>query len=693
MKKHSGLLIRITAAAAAMIIGMSTASVYADSAELPRFGTITVQTNPVTVTDEYGRESEIYRPQVDLGGHSSAAYSWYDDKYTWIYLLFKAEPTFDEKGKVTAIKYYCRDKQKTVPDFDKYFNVASDNSITPKDKLTDEDGNFSQEALAWIKQYHRSLASVYNYSADGIPFNSDSSMYIRDSSSPGNPWAELEKDDEGKYTGKIIFRNLPFGYYYIDSNVGAAAIINTTAPDAEIVDKNEHPELVKTITQITNADGKITNPDPEKEGKSLDIQPGHTDEVDPSGNNRPAHAATVQIGDTVQYTIHVTAKKGAGYYRLSDTIYKGLTLDQSSVTLQVENKDGSKTDLGTENYTKTVNASNNDTTINISFEQAYLDTIKEDTELYLVYNCTVNQNVSVAWDAGAYSMDYWGYGPNKNTVSLSYGRTGYTMDQNRIYSARLNIYKYEGDGVSSTAAGNRGLAGVKFVLKNEKGQYLKQGADKVIHWVDELSDECVLVTGGNPSFKPETTTEEINFSIPGISRFEGPFKGTDQTSGTADDYYKQLSEYGMLSVVIGKDLEFGTADDEVTFVPWREPFVVSYSPGKDGEWGTADEVATTQTRDPEAGIIRIDGLTNGKYTLVETEPLPGYSKADDVVITINNQNNTFEELKYQVNIKNQIGSVLPSTGGSGTTIFYVIGTIMLLGAGVALNEKRRKRAA
>lgn len=41
------------------------------------------------------------------------------------------------------------------------------------------------------------------------------------------------------------------------------------------------------------------------------------------------------------------------------------------------------------------------------------------------------------------------------------------------------------------------------------------------------------------------------------------------------------------------------------------------------------------------------------------------------------------------NIINNEGSTLPSTGGIGTTIFYVVGVILMLGAGVLLVTKKR----
>ena len=41
------------------------------------------------------------------------------------------------------------------------------------------------------------------------------------------------------------------------------------------------------------------------------------------------------------------------------------------------------------------------------------------------------------------------------------------------------------------------------------------------------------------------------------------------------------------------------------------------------------------------------------------------------------------------NIKNKAGSTLPSTGGIGTTIFYVVGSVLVIGAAVVLITRKR----
>ena len=47
----------------------------------------------------------------------------------------------------------------------------------------------------------------------------------------------------------------------------------------------------------------------------------------------------------------------------------------------------------------------------------------------------------------------------------------------------------------------------------------------------------------------------------------------------------------------------------------------------------------------------------------------------------------------EVEIENKSGTELPSTGGIGTTIFYVLGSILVIGAVVLLITKKRMSAA
>lgn len=105
----------------------------------------------------------------------------------------------------------------------------------------------------------------------------------------------------------------------------------------------------------------------------------------------------------------------------------------------------------------------------------------------------------------------------------------------------------------------------------------------------------------------------------------------------------------------------------------------------------------TKLETDENGAISVKGIAAGTYTLTETDAKAGYNKlTDSLTVTINNEgdvsitgNNFSTATNGTIQIKNYKGSILPSTGGMGTTIFYVLGATLVIGAGVVLVTRRR----
>ena len=119
-----------------------------------------------------------------------------------------------------------------------------------------------------------------------------------------------------------------------------------------------------------------------------------------------------------------------------------------------------------------------------------------------------------------------------------------------------------------------------------------------------------------------------------------------------------------------------------------------------------------------AGKIVIKGLKEGTYTITETKAPDGYNKLEDSYVlnigwdraTALNKDNesggfsidqasedagfsmTNDGVKFSITLQNFSGQQLPSTGGMGTTILYVGGSILVLAAVILLITKRRMNA-
>lgn len=97
----------------------------------------------------------------------------------------------------------------------------------------------------------------------------------------------------------------------------------------------------------------------------------------------------------------------------------------------------------------------------------------------------------------------------------------------------------------------------------------------------------------------------------------------------------------------------------------------------------------------KAGKVTIKGLDSGTYYLEETKAPAGYNvlaervevKIDHANLTATVEGDTY--VSGGVQVINQTGAELPSTGGIGTTIFYVVGGLLVVVAGVLLVTRKR----
>jgi len=128
----------------------------------------------------------------------------------------------------------------------------------------------------------------------------------------------------------------------------------------------------------------------------------------------------------------------------------------------------------------------------------------------------------------------------------------------------------------------------------------------------------------------------------------------------------------------------------------------------------SDDASSSKVLEATGGpAINIRGLAAGTYYLVETATAEGFNMlADPVVITITDtttgtqpnitpshtvsykvgNDGTAADGTSGIEVVNNTGAELPSTGGSGTTMLYIIGAILLAGAGILLVTRRRMKA-
>lgn len=229
-------------------------------------------------------------------------------------------------------------------------------------------------------------------------------------------------------------------------------------------------------------------------------------------------------------------------------------------------------------------------------------------------------------------------------------------------------------------------------------------------YLNSLTEVTTLYIGYSATVKEDaavggdgnTNTSHLSYGDP-ASLKTTPVSDTKTYTWSFDIYkYTKIDETtkkrlaGAQFVLLKKSSDTATEPDKVAvisngkFSAWEDiPAAV------DGTISWGDDVVLTTNA---TNNITISGLDAGTYYLREIEAPKGYNKLEaDVEVTItpttSADGKTMTLDAVTADVENKSGSKLPSTGGMGTTIFYVAGSILLLGALLLLILKKRKTDA
>lgn len=198
-----------------------------------------------------------------------------------------------------------------------------------------------------------------------------------------------------------------------------------------------------------------------------------------------------------------------------------------------------------------------------------------------------------------------------------------------------------------------------------------------------------------------------------------PNKGGEGKTGTTPEDKVIVFTYELDTTKVDGQTQAKLEGAEFKLHNSSNKWVIVDENGKVTGWAETEENGSVLTSD-ENGLFKVIGLDAGTYGLKETKAPTGYNllaneiSLEVIATTINNQawagsadaaltalqikigekteNGDMETGIVNATVENNAGATLPSTGGIGTTIFYVLGSVLVIAAAILLITRKRMSA-
>ena len=413
--------------------------------------------------------------------------------------------------------------------------------------------------------------------------------------------------------------------YYIVMDAGT--IGNTDAATKYIL------QVLGDMTITAKADIPILEKDILEDGNKVDLN-------------------EVFVGDKIDYVLTSKVPTMDGYNKyffiINDTMSEGLTFN-NDVVVKIENKTLVE---GTDYTVEITNNADGTTSFQIIFKNfiQYKDDAGDAIEV--TYSATLNEKAKIGEEG------------NPNTANLTFSNNpnvdgkgddenpdkpgpkdddavGETPDDTVItYTSGIKLKKVD--------ASNKPLTGAKFQIKGV--------SEKVV-----IINENIFTESENGTYYRLT---------------DGTYTEEPANDETKAKYESTSVKYELITVV-----NKTTEKTNIVTEAWVD----------------------------ENGIITFEGLGEGTFTIKEMEAPEGYNKlTEEITIEISfnehgtpkwtatqkvgkgeEKDMTLEGNLFAFEVVNKAGATLPTTGGMGTTLFYVVGAVLVMAAVVLLITKKR----
>ena len=300
--------------------------------------------------------------------------------------------------------------------------------------------------------------------------------------------------------------------------------------------------------------------------------------------------------------------------------------------------------------------------------------VDKDTIVTVNYTAVLNENAVIGLDGQENKVDLT-YSNNPNveynpdTTDNTAPNINTIPDTDKTPEDTVVVFTYEVDVTKVDNITKDALAGAKFILKDKDGKMAVLDNGKVTDWIGGATAAAATegADKGKVTFTGTKTSKnhagETGYTVPDPTVIETPANGKFNIIGLDAGEYTLTELVAPEGYVLPSDTDFA-----LTVLP----------KGKVADATNAtDYIVHTQKYKTEAD-----------YTSAATvlASITGELEGEAMTEKADGKHGTLEGTIANSNV-----STLPSTGGMGTILFYTVGGILVIGAGVVLVTKKRSK--